>query len=94
MTKGAHDFHRAWRETGKGQDYHHKGDQELFPNHSLQCGYLDLSSYYHPYRHYFNLFSIQKPHKKNKSSDEVISHILECMDSFRAVSYTHLGIQQ
>ena len=28
--KGAHDFHRAWRETGKGQDYHHKGDQELF----------------------------------------------------------------
>ena len=29
-TKGAHDFHRAWRETGKGQDYHHKGDQELF----------------------------------------------------------------
>lgn len=27
---------------------------------------LDLSSYYHPYRHYFNLFSIQKPHKKIK----------------------------
>ena len=23
-------LHRAWRETGKGQDYHHKGDQELF----------------------------------------------------------------